>query len=275
MTTVAPAQTPVPTTPHKRKSLWRKPWVVPFFLGVAVFLALAAPPYFMGHPRVPLRPGFDLHLPFLIAHISFGSVCLVTAGFQVWPWFRGRFPVAHRWMGRLYVMLGVLPAALTGIVVSVTSMVGVVGKVGNTLLCIVWLAVTYRGYKSARRRQFGDHRRWMIRSFALTTSIVMNRVWIGILMGALMPLVDSYYGGSVDAMISDVAQTSIWISWVVNLLIAEWWLEKGKGKARARRGAGAGTGATAAGAAPAVAGGTGAAPAIVVRTAAPAEGGVH
>lgn len=233
MATITPQASRTP----EKKSFWRRPWVAPMFVVTVVFLAFSAPGYFTGHPRLPLREGFDWHLPLLMAHIGFGAVALVTCGFQVWPWFRGKYPVAHRWMGRAYVFLGVLPSGLVGIVVALTSLMGVPGRLGNVTLAVVWLLMTYRAYKSARRRQFGDHRRWMIRSFALTTSIVMNRIWSVVLVFALMPWLDSHYGGDMDALILDAAMAGIWLSWVVNLLIAEWWLERGKGKARAKRGA--------------------------------------
>ncbi|MEV0644568.1 DUF2306 domain-containing protein [Phytomonospora sp. NPDC050363] len=225
------------TTATPKRSFWRRPWVAPMFVVMAAFLAFSLPPYLTGGSRVAIRENAPWHQPTLVGHIGFGTIALIMCGFQVWPWFRAKYPLAHRRMGRVYVFAGVLPTALLGIVASLTSVVGIVGRVGNATLCVVWLLVTYRGYKSARRRQFGDHRRWMVRSFALCTSIVVNRLWIGIMLGLLMPFLELEYDGDMDRLILDAAGASIWLSWVVNLLIAEWWLDKGKGKARAKRGA--------------------------------------
>ena len=66
----------------------------------------------------------------------------------------------------------------------------------------------------------------MIRSFALCWSIVANRVWIVLLVVVLMPFEQSYYGGDTDALIQDVAVASIWLSWIVNLMLAQWWLDR-------------------------------------------------
>ncbi|GLZ80328.1 hypothetical protein Afil01_51350 [Actinorhabdospora filicis] len=219
------------------KRWWRRPWVAPMFVVMVAFLAFSLPPYLMGGSRLPLREGFAAHKILLDVHIGFGMIALIACGFQVWPWFRGKYPKAHKIMGRVYVLGGVLPAGLMALVVSVTALTGPVGRIGNVMLSLLWLFMTFRGYKSARRRQFGDHRRWMIRSFALCTSIVLNRVWIILLLIGLQPWLDTHYGGSMDALIGDAAQASIWLSWTVNLALAEWWLDKGKGKAREKRGA--------------------------------------
>ncbi|WP_412543532.1 DUF2306 domain-containing protein [Longispora sp. K20-0274] len=208
---------------------WRRPWVAPLAVLTLAFLAFSLPPYLSLDPaqaRPPLRAGFPAHYAVLLAHIGFGTVALVTCGLQVWPWFRRRHPAWHRRTGRLYVFAGVLPAGLTGIVVSVVSLNGYVGRIGNLTLCLVWLATTWRGYRAARRRRYADHRRWMVRSFALTTSIVANRVWIVALAVGLSPTLDSHYGGDTNRMIIEAAQASIWLSWVVNLVLAEWWLER-------------------------------------------------
>lgn len=212
-------------------------WIAPLMVLTVAFLAFSLPPYLGLDPaksRLPLQEGAAWHYPLLVAHIGFGTVALVTCCFQVWPWFRGRYPRIHRFMGRTYVLAGVLPAGLLGIVVGAAAVVpGFVGKAGNITLAVVWLVFTGFGFMAAMRRRHAEHRRWMIRSFALTTSIVMNRLWgIGLIIG-LTPVLDSQFGGDMEALIKTAAEASIWLSWVVNLLIAEWWLERGRNPRRA------------------------------------------
>jgi hypothetical protein len=219
----------------RARTWWRRPWVVPLALLTVAFLAFSLPPYLTfdpGQSRLPLRDGFGLHYPALVAHILFGTVALVTCCLQVWPWFRGRFPKVHRFVGRTYVFGGVLPAGLMALVVAPTSLQGVSGRVGNTLLAVVWLAFTITGWRMARRRRYVEHRRWMLRSFALTLSIVLNRFWLVLWFVVLTPLVPTYYGGDQAAMIQAAAETSIWCSWVVNLVIVECWLERGRTRRR-------------------------------------------
>jgi hypothetical protein len=68
----------------------------------------------------------------------------------------------------------------------------------------------------------------MIRSFALTASIVVNRLWLVALLILLAPRTGSAFGGDEAAMVDAAAAASVWLSWVVNLLVAEWWLHRGR-----------------------------------------------
>jgi len=209
---------------------WRRPWVAPLFVVTVAFLAFSLPPYFPldpGRSRLPLRDDFPLHFPLLVAHIGFGTIALITCCLQVWPWLRRNHPRVHRTCGRIYVLAGVLPAGLLGIVVGASAVVpGFSGKMGNITLAVVWLAVTFMGFRMARKRRYAEHRRWMIRSFALCTSIVVNRLWvIGLIIG-LSPFLQSRFGGDLDALIRSAVEAAIWLSWIVNLLIAEWWIER-------------------------------------------------
>ncbi|GGM72986.1 hypothetical protein GCM10012275_49550 [Longimycelium tulufanense] len=216
----------------RRPRWWQRPWIAPLMVGSVAFLAFSLPPYLTFDPaqsRLPLREGFAPHYPMLVAHILFGTVALLTCCLQVWPWFRQRHPVAHRIVGRVYVFAGMIPTALTGLVVALAAVTsGVAGKVGNSLLVVVWVAVTFAGFRAARQRRFGEHRRWMIRGFALMTSIVVNRLWVVLCIAALQPFAATYFGGDEVAMNQAAVDTAIWLSWVVNLLIAEWWLERRK-----------------------------------------------
>jgi len=105
---------------------------------------------------------------------------------------------------------------------------GFVSQVGNTALALLWVPITIAGYRMARQRRFAEHREWMIRSFALTTSIVVNRLWVVIFLVVLSPQVDATFGGDEQAMINAAASAAVWASWVANLLIAEWWLQRGR-----------------------------------------------
>jgi hypothetical protein len=63
----------------------------------------------------------------------------------------------------------------------------------------------------------GDHRRWMLRSVALTFSIVLNRVWLV----AFFLLFTPFLGDDPAALGLAAAGASVWTSWVVNLLVVE------------------------------------------------------
>ncbi|MFB9881432.1 DUF2306 domain-containing protein [Planobispora siamensis] len=209
----------------------------PLAVVALAFLAFSLPPYLSLDPslsRVPLEGGFAAYYPMLVAHVVFGAIAMVTCGLQIWPWLRRRHPVAHRRIGRVYVLGGVLPAGVLGLVVGAAGPFGPMTQVSSVILAALWLACTVAGFRAARRRRFADHRRWMIRSFALTFSIITNRVWGAIAMIVLMPQAETVFGGSDIALIQTVSGLAAWLGWTTSLLLAEWWLERGGAAGRRR-----------------------------------------
>jgi hypothetical protein len=170
----------------------------------------------------------------LVGHILFGSVALLTGCLQVWPWFRRRFPVAHRRVGRLYLFGGVYPAGLLVLGVAPLSSTGFASAIGNTLLAVLWLATSLAGHRAARRRRYAEHRAWLLRSVALTLSIVLNRVWLMLLL-VLGSGVRELYGADELSMTRSAATASVWLSWIVNLLFVEWFVLRHRPRRPAER----------------------------------------
>lgn len=115
-----------------------------FAVTTLAFLAFTLPPYLGVDPaqsRVPLRQ----HYPLLWAHIAFGTVALLTAGAQIWPWLRSRYTRVHRWTGRVYLFGGVFPAGVAVLGVAPVSSTGPASAVGNSMLAVLWLATAVAG----------------------------------------------------------------------------------------------------------------------------------
>lgn len=216
----------------------RRPWLqaaAPATVLAVMFVALAIPPYLTGDPsqsRVPTHPEHAWYYPVLVAHIVFGSVALVAGTLQLWPWLRQRHAVAHRWIGRAYFFGGVFPAGVAVLAITPLASTGTVSVAANMTLALLWLPITIAGYRMARQRRYREHRRWMIRSYALTTSIALNRIWGFATLALLSPssLERENVAGSLLAPDDHTGMAAIgvanWLSWIVNLLIAEWWLER-------------------------------------------------
>ena len=218
-----------------------KRWIFPLAALVVIFLVFSLPPYLSFDParsRVPQPASLGVaHYWLLVPHVLFGSVALTGAVLQIWPWFRRRFPVAHRRVGRVYVFAGVLPAGLAALTVGAFTPYGPVTRASDVLLALLWLGVTLRGWRMARQRRFGEHRRWMIRSFALTASIISNRIWAAVFYLALSPQLDTTFHGDAGLMTWLISAGAAWLGWTVPLLIAEWWLERSPRRARPVAGA--------------------------------------
>ncbi len=222
--------TPAPERPAPaRKSWWRRPWIGPLALVVLAFLSFSLPPYLALDParsRVPAPEGFPAHYWFLVGHVIFGSVAMLAGLMQIWPWLRRKYPVIHRNSGRAYVFAGVLPSGLMALTIGSQSPFGPTTRVSDVMAATIWIGCTVAGWRAARERRFGDHRRWMVRSVALTFSIIVNRAVSPIAMVVLEPQIPTTFGGSEIAYGQSVAAISSWLSWTLVLVLTQLWLER-------------------------------------------------
>jgi len=190
-------------------SIWRTlAWLLMVLL--SLFVAAYAVALLVG---APIRSSFvDALLAerpvATLAHFGGCALALAIGGFQLHPWLRRKFASVHRWMGRAYV-LGVALGGCAGMAMALHAQGGVAGRLGFALLAASWLGTTARGYLCIRAGEVVAHRRWMIRSFALTFAAVTLRLYIPASQALGIPFEVAY-------------PVIAWISWVPNLLFAEW-----------------------------------------------------
>ncbi|WP_283137773.1 DUF2306 domain-containing protein [Rhizohabitans arisaemae] len=217
-----------------RRPWWKRPWIAPLGLLTLSFIGFSLPPYLTGDPslsRVMEPEGFPAHYPLVVIHVVTGSIAMVACFFQVWTWFRRRYPKVHRWTGRIYVA-AVVPGGLTGLVIGAATPHGPAVAVSSVMLALLWLGCTVAGFRMARQRRFVDHRRWMLRSFALTYAIIANRIFVVLAVVALADHIPDE-----ATLRTTVATIGGWLGWTVTLLLVEWWLERedaAKRRARTR-----------------------------------------
>lgn len=222
------AMTTTTTTPEPvaraRPSLFRYWLVVAGLICAAttVYLLSGYVPPDPGEARVPTTGG--LHYAVLLVHIGTGAVALLLGPWQFAPWIRSRHPRVHRTIGRVYLAAGVVPSAVTGVPVALMSAYGPVTSAAFTLLAVSWLITGIAAYRAVRQGRYAAHREWMIRNFALTLSAITFRSWLGLLIMALLPRLDTTYGGDFEALFRDAYGTGAWLSWVPSLLVAEAYL---------------------------------------------------
>jgi hypothetical protein len=213
-----------------------RPWIFPLAAVVVIFLAFSLPPYLRLDPalsRVPQSGTLGAaHYWTLVPHVLFGGIALATSVLQIWPWFRLRHPVWHRRAGRLYVFGGVLPAGVAALVVGAFTPFGPVARASNLLLAVLWLGCTAAGWRMARQRRYAEHRRWMIRSFALTASIITNRIWGAVAVITLEPQLETTFHGDEQLLAWTAAGLTTWLGWTLPLIAAELWLERDHSRGR-------------------------------------------
>lgn len=197
---------------------WWRSWAIPLSAVVIAFLIYYIWPHYISFDpadaQIALRDGFAPHYSILVLHIVSGTVAIATLCLQMWPWLRKRYPAVHRVSGRLYVFAGVIPTTLLIFALLGLASARNASTLGAVLLSTLWLTTTVLGYHTGRQRRYVEHRRWMVRSFALGIAILWTR-----------PAFDVAFTVPALAKELDLVQTVVgWAPWLLNLAIAELWL---------------------------------------------------
>lgn len=153
---------------------------------------------------------------FFYVHIVFAGLALLVGGFQFSRRLRRRSLRAHRWIGRTYVV-SVLIGGIAAFVMSFFSSVAFLGFFGFGSLAILWIWTTYRGYQSARNRDFASHQAWMIRSFALSYAAPTLRIWLLLLIVVQLP-----FGLDESVAAANAYAPVPFLCWLPNIVIAEY-----------------------------------------------------
>ena len=120
-------------------------------------------------------------------HLSSAVIVIVAGMLQLIPQIRNRFPVFHRWNGRVYVVTAVT-VSLAGLYM--TWVRGSVGDIpqhlGSSLMAALIMVCAGMTLRYAMVRDFKTHRRWALRLYivvsaslfiraALFLSLILNR----------------------------------------------------------------------------------------------------
>ena len=155
-------------------------------------------------------------------HITSSMVVLVGGLFQFFPALVRHYPAAHRVLGKIYIATILLFAAPSGLILAFYANGGLPAKVGFTLQCIVWWALTFVAWREISKRRYQSHADMMIRSFAVTLAAMSLRTESYFM----------YYWFETKPIETYVTVT--WLSWVGNLALAEcliygglgrWWIQ--------------------------------------------------
>ncbi len=190
-------------------------WPQGLIAGLSLVVGLASYRYLIpGAPGAapPILANSFTHLGALTIHAGFAATALVMGPFQFLTRLRTTRPRLHRIMGMGYVVCCTL-AGIAGLVLAFGARTGPISTAGFGLLAIGWIYTTLKAVQAARSRRFSQHRRWMIRSFALTFAAVTLRVYLPVAF--LSPF-------GYDAAYRAIS----FLCWVPNLIAAELYLRR-------------------------------------------------
>ena len=174
------------------------------------------------HPDV--RASFASHSAgVLYAHVFGASVALLFGPVQFWAHVRSSWPMLHRWLGRLYLGVGVVIGGVSGAVLAWQAYGGPWSRAGFLSLALAWLASGAVAWHKIRHGDVEAHRRWMVRNFGLSLAAVSLRFGLPALVagGVTMPV---------------AYPLMAWLCWLPQAAWIEWRLWRGSGKAIPWRG---------------------------------------
>lgn len=186
----------------------RRSWWITLAVLSSGVAAYAAAVLLLPHFGPPFVAELRAHLALpLFMHLAGGSIALAAGAWQLNSQLRARRPSLHRRIGRVYVA-AVLVGGVGAAILAPRSQEGIVTHWGFGLLAVAWLGTTGVAYRAIRRRDLASHRRWMLRSYALTFAAVTLRIYLPLSQALGLPFGPSY-------------QVISWLCWVPNLLLVE------------------------------------------------------
>lgn len=173
------------------------------------------------HYDAVFRPKYTHYHTMVVTHGVASILALVIGPWQFMglkplkPTGRRDKPVGrnlwHRRLGWLY-LVSLVVGVLTGMPMAAMAEGGVSSRLGFFTVDVLWLVTAYLSLQTARRRKFAAHRRWMVRSYALTFGAVVLRLYL--------------YGlQHLGYDFNSIYPFTPWLSWLTSLAVAEWILE--------------------------------------------------
>jgi uncharacterized membrane protein len=145
----------------------------------------------------------------------FSSVLCLCAGFtQFSGYVLKHHKKLHRFIGKMYVYNVMLINFPAGMIMAFYANGHLPSKIAFIILDSLWLLFTYKAVVAIKAKDIKAHKRFMIRSYALTCSAITLRMWKLILSHSFN--IDPQVLYMIDA----------WIGFVPNLFFAEWLINK-------------------------------------------------
>ena len=160
-------------------------------------------------------PLYSQHAVMTFLHVVPAFLFVLLASIQLMPSIRRRYPVIHRWNGRLFVLLGI-SIGLSGLAMAVIMPFGgMLESIGTVFIAGAFLFSLFMGVYHIRGKNIAAHRAWMTRMLAIGFSpITMRFFFTGFL-----------YLSDIPAR--DVFALCMLFGVIVNLAAVEWWMKRG------------------------------------------------
>jgi uncharacterized membrane protein len=211
---------------NPNRTLLRFRWIAVIFLafvGIAVATRRTIVLLKPGALSSPRNPAADLEAHFasertlVLTHILPALLFMTLGPLQFARSVRSRYPQIHRWSGRIFLAASAV-VGITGLRLAYGKTIGGMDeKAAIVLFGTFFLISLGKALWHALRREFAQHRKWMIRGYA-----------IGLAVATIRPIIGFFFAAAViRGHVPDPRQffgTAFWIGFTLQTIAAEIWI---------------------------------------------------
>jgi uncharacterized membrane protein len=173
-------------------------------------------------PDQPFARNYVAHPWPAYLHIAPGLVYLLGAPLQLSARFRRRHLALHRRLGRVLIGCAAFSVGMA-LFIGISHPFGGWAEGAATVVFGLWLlACLAVAFAAVRRRDIAEHRRWMIRAFAVGIGIATIRLWAGVFIALQHVMTSEPPNGPVASTFG----LAFWLGLSVNVAVGEWWLRR-------------------------------------------------
>ena len=198
-------------------------------VGIAVALRRTVVLLRPGNPGTPDNPAAALdshfadHRALTLAHVVPGMLFMVLGPLQFVARLRSTYPHVHRWLGRILLTVSAV-VGVTGLSMALRPTIGgVEEKAAILLFGSFFLIALAKALWHALRREFRQHREWMIRGYA-----------IGLAVAAIRPIMGAFFAAArLQGQRPEPKEffgAAFWIGFTLQAIAAEIWINYSRTK---------------------------------------------
>ncbi len=157
-------------------------------------------------------------------HIAPGVVYLLGAPLQLTRRFRTRHYTVHRRLGRVLLSCAMVTGLLAMVFGLFFSWGGLLEASASLIFGAWFVTCLVLAFRAIRLGDVAQHRRWMIRAFAVGIGVGTIRLWIGVFTAITI----GRNGGPEGLTLPDqfTFGLAFWLALAMHVAIGEWWLRR-------------------------------------------------
>ena len=169
------------------------------------------------NPAVQLDAHFANHATLTLTHILPAMLFMLLGPLQFVRGLRAKYPQVHRRSGRIFLTASAV-VGVTGLTMAFGKTIGGIDeKAAITLFGTFFLIALAKALWHALRREFVQHREWMIRGYAIGLAVATIRPIMGTFFAAALlqghaPEPREFFG------------TAFWVGFTLQTIAAEIWI---------------------------------------------------